>query len=108
MKNLLLDVNLPYYNLEFFEMKVIAMRGFYVESGVKIRKGDVVDLPEKEANYLIDFKAARKATKEDEEKFLNSDQAVSFCGGILHMGIRKADRVDLVDEKMDKRLNIKD
>jgi len=87
-------------------MKVIALRGFYVESGVKIRK--VVDLPDQEATYLIDFKAAREATKIDEEKFLNSDQVVSFCGGVLHMGIRKAEKVDLVDEKLDKRLNIKD
>lgn len=89
-----------------YEMKVIALRGFFVESGVKIRKGDVVDLPDGEANYLIDFKAAREATKLDEENFLNSDQVVSFCGGILHMGIRKAENVNLVDEKQDKRLNI--
>ncbi len=89
-------------------MKVIALRGFYVESGVKIRKGDVVDLPDQEANYLIDFKAAREATKKDEEEFLNSDQVVSFCGGVLHMGIRRAEKVDLVDEKLDKRLNVKD
>lgn len=88
-------------------MKVIALRGFYVESGVKIRKGDVVDLPSEEANYLIDFKAARLATKQDEENFLNSDQVVSFCGGILHMGVRKAEKVDLVDERQDKRLNMK-
>ena len=60
-------------------MKVIALRGFFVETGVKIRKGDVVDLPDDEANYLIDFKAAREATKLDEENFLNSDQVVSFA-----------------------------
>ena len=87
-------------------MKVIALRGFFVESGVKIRKGDVVDLPDDEANYLIDFKAARVATKLDEENFLNSDQVVSFCGGVLHMGVRKAEQANLVDEKLDKRLNI--
>ena len=89
-------------------MKIIALRGFYVESGVKIRKGDVVDLPDEEASYLIGFKAAREATKQDEENFLNSDQVVSFCGGILHMGVRKAEQVDLVDEKLDKRLNMKE
>jgi hypothetical protein len=88
-------------------MKVIALRGFFVETGVKIRKGDVVDLPDKEAEYLIDFKAARVATKQDEENFLNSDQAVSFCGGILHMGVRKvsADQDDLED--FEKSLNFK-
>lgn len=89
-------------------MKVIALRGFYVETGIKIQKGDVVDLPDNEANYLIDFRAAREATKKDEENFLNSDQAVSFCGGILHMGVRKVVRDG--DEASDpsKSLNIKE
>jgi hypothetical protein len=89
-------------------MKIIALRGFFVETGVKIRKGDVVDLPDNEANYLIDFKAAREATKQDEENFLNSDQVVSFCGGILHMGIRKIDRDGVDEANQNKPLNIKD
>lgn len=71
------------------KVKVIALRGFFVETGVRIHKGDVVDLPDDEAKYLIDFKAAREATEKDEENFFNSDQAVSYCGGILHTGIRK-------------------
>ncbi len=89
-------------------MKVIALRGFFVETGVKIQKGDVVDLPDDEAKYLIDFKAAREATKQDEENFLNSDRAVSFCGGILHMGVRKIVRDDTDQDDFVKSLNIKD
>jgi len=89
-------------------MKVIALRGFYVETGIKISKGDVVDLPDNEADYLIDFKAARIATKQDEENFLNSDQAVSFCGGVLHMGVRKVERDDENQSDPSKSLNIKE
>lgn len=70
-------------------MKVIALRGFYAETGIKIKKGDVVDLPDDAAKYLIDFKAARIASKQDQEDFLNSGRAVSFDGNELHMGIRK-------------------
>jgi hypothetical protein len=70
-------------------MKVIVLRGFFVETDVKVNKGDVIDLPDDKAKYLFEFSAAREATKEDEENFLNSDRAVNFSDGKLNMGIRK-------------------
>ena len=70
-------------------MRVIALRSFFVGSGAKVRKGDVVELPDDEAKYLIDFKAARIARKGNEKNFLNSDRAVCFSEGQLIMGIRK-------------------
>jgi len=59
-------------------MNVFVLRSFFPGSHIAISKGGVVELPEDKAEYFIAIGDARIATKEDAEKFINSNRAVSF------------------------------